>query len=320
MKKKILLTILLITLPLSLLFSNNLTNLISVELQKMYNSNFELSIGSNTCNIGTFTWEDSGVGTTFSSYLQKSVQEAVVETKSFDLILSDIQPIFGPEASAILAQNTEMKLGAFLIFGNYSLEGASINLNLKIFSNSFSKVMSETNIKLPMEIVPMGMQVIPADLDKINNVSREIDNLYGKSELDIFVTTSRGNGAVFVEDEFMQVYILASENCYIKMFLIGVDGHAVQIFPNKFEPNNFLPGKQMLRFPGKTSPFKFQLVPPLGTETIKVIASTVQFSDINNGFKDLGMATRGIFVMETESEEQETMAETSFFYTIVPKN
>ena len=319
MKKIISITAVVIILPISLLFSNELTNLISTELQKMYDSNFELSIGSNTCNVGTFTWEKSSVGTSFSSYLQNSVQDAVVDSKNFELILSDILPFFGPEAAKILSQNEEMKLGAFLIFGNYNLEGSSIKLNLKIFSNTFSKVMAEAEIELPMEIVPVGMQVIPADLDKINNVTKEIDNLYGKSELDIFVTTSRGDGGVFIEDEYMKIYLLASENCYIKMFLIGADGHASQIFPNQYESNNFLPGKQMLQFPGKTSPFKFQLVPPFGTEAIKVIASTRQFSDSGNGFKDLGMATRGILIVESESEEMETMAEAKVFYTILPK-
>lgn len=319
MKKKMVLTAVLIIIPLSLLFSNELTNLISRELQEMYDSNFELSIGSNTCNVGTFTWEESGVGTSFSSYLQSSVQDAVVDTKSFDLILSDVQPVFGPEAAKMLSQNKEMKLGAFLIFGTYSLEGSSIKLNLKIFSNAFSKVMSEAAIKLPMEIVPVGILVIPTNLDKINNVSEKIDNLYGKSELDIFVTTSRGGGGVFIEDEYMKIYLLASENCYIKIFLIGVDGHTTQIFPNQYESNNFLPGKQMLQFPGKSSPFKYQLVPPFGTEVIKVIASTRQFSDTGQGFKDLGMATRGILITETGNEEKETMAEAKVFYTIIPK-
>ncbi len=319
MKKYIITIIFLITLSLTSIFSNELIYLISAELQKKYNTNFELSIGSNTCNVGTFTWEESGVGTSFSSYLQKSVQDAVVDTKSFDLILSDVQPVFGPDASAILSQNKEMKLGAFLIYGNYRMEGASIKLKLTIFSNSFSKVMSETEVELPMETAPLGMQIIPADPDKINSIAKEIDNLYSESELDIYVTTSRGNGAVFRENEYMKIYLLASENCYVKMYLIGIDGNAVQIFPNKYEVNNFLPGKQMLRFPGKTSPFKFQLVPPFGTETIKVIASTRQFTDITADFKSLGMATRGIFIKETESEEQETMAEAKVLYTILPE-
>ena len=319
MNKKFLLAVVLIALSSFLLFSNELTNLISAELQTMYDSNFELSIGSSTCNVGTFTWEDSGVGTSFSSYIKKTVQDAVVAAKSFDLILSDVYPVFNSEVATILSENEEMKLGAFLIFGNYTLEGPSIKLNLKIFSNAFSKVMSEADIELPMEIVPVGMQVIPSDLDKINNVPEEIDNLYGKSELDIYVTTSRGDGGVFFENEYMKIYLLASENCYIKMFLIGVDGHAIQIFPNRYEPNNFLPGKQMLQFPGKSSPFRFQLVPPFGTETIKVIASTYQFSDTGQDFKDLGMATRGILLVETETEEKETMAEAEVYYTILPE-
>ena len=117
----------------------------------------------------------------------------------------------------------------------------------------------------------------------------------------------------------MKLYLLASENCYIKMFLIGVNGHITQIFPNQYESNNFLTGKQMLQFPGKLSPFQFQLIPPFGTETIKVIASTSQFSDIGQGFKDLGMATRGILIVETENEEKETMAEAKVFYTILQK-
>ncbi len=318
MMKKLFLTAALISLSLSLLFSNELTNLISTKLLNMYNSNFELSIGASTCNVGTFTWKGSEIGTSFSSYLRRSVQDAIINTKGFDLILSDVEPLFGPEATAILSQDKEMKLGAFLIFGKYSMEGSSIKLKITVFSNIFSKVMSEVEIELPMEMIPVGIQVIPTDLNKINNISEEIDNLYGgESELEIYVTTSHGNGGIFFKDEYMKLYLLASENCYIKMFLIGVNGHITQIFPNQYESNNFLTGKQMLQFPGESSPFQFQLVPPFGTETIKVIASTRQFSDIGQGFKDLGMATRGILIVETENEGKETMAEAKVFYTIL---
>lgn len=320
MKKKILLTIALFILPLCLLFSNELTNLISEKLQKMYNLNPELSIGAPTCNVGTFTWQDSGIGTSFSSYLQKRVQDAVVKSGSFNLILSDTQPFIDPETVKIFSDTPEMIIGNFLIFGNYTTAESYIKLKITIFSNTFSKVMAEADLKLPMELVPAGMQVIPADQGRIKEISEKIDNLYGKSKLDIYVTTSRGAGGVFFENEYMKIFLLASENCYVKMYLIGVDGHVVQIFPNQYESNNFLPGKQMLQFPGKSSPFKFRLVPPLGTEAIKVIASTRQFSDIGQGFKDLGMVTRGILITKTENEEKETMAEAKVFYTILPNS
>ena len=135
MKKKLFLTAALIALSFSLLFPNDLTSLISTKLQNMYDSNLELSIGSSTCNVGTFTWNDSGIGTSFSSYLRRTVQDGIVNTKGFNLILSDVQPLFGPGATAILSQDKEMKLGAFLIFGNYSMEGSSIKLKVTVFSN-----------------------------------------------------------------------------------------------------------------------------------------------------------------------------------------
>ncbi|MBI9101994.1 MAG: DUF4384 domain-containing protein [Spirochaetales bacterium] len=74
------------------------------------------------------------------------------------------------------------------------------------------------------------------------------------------------------------LYILASRDCYIKVFYIDVTGEkSTQVFPNPYEQRNFLRGGRSLLFPGTQSAFKFRLSAPFGTEYIKVTASTSPF-------------------------------------------
>ncbi len=100
--------------------------------------------------------------------------------------------------------------------------------------------------------------------------------------------------------------------------IIDVTGeNTTQVFPNKYEVNNFLPGGRFLKFPGDQAPFKFRLTEPYGAEYIKVVAGTRQFSNMGVAFQNLGMVTRGLMLEKVNRDNQEIMAEAEVSYTIV---
>ena len=181
----------------------------------------------------------------------------------------------------------------------------------------FNKLAGQREIILPLTTIPSGVEVLPKNYQVLLNIDNAIGNLYGESNLDIYVTTSRGDGGVYHNNEELVLYVLASEDCYIKIFHIDVTGNTTLVFPNKYEVNNFLPGGEFLKFPGETAPFKFRLTAPYGAEYIKVVASTGQFTDKGKAFKNLGMATRGLILEEVKEEDQEIMAEAKVSYTIL---
>lgn len=296
---------------------------IAGELRRVYREDPELSIGARSCVVGDFTWEGNGVGTAFSGYVGEAVEEALMKVDEFELVtVPEGVPVFGEGAGKLLekeaARGMGIVSGAYRLYGIYRIEENAVKLELILHSEVFSRRMAELTVSVPMEKLPRGMELYPENREVVEEVEDELGKLYsGESGFDLFVTTNRGEAGVFREGEYLKLYLLASRDCYLKIYHIDINGKVSLIFPNRFEGNNFLPGGEVLEFPGKRSPFQFRIVPPFGTETIKVVAGTRQFSSVEEDFTDLGVATRGLFIEEVEKEVTEVMAEGLVHFTIL---
>ncbi len=267
--------------------------------------------------VGNFTWEDTGLGTGYSNVLRKMVEEAVLDSEYYGLI-RHTGPVFNNPEAALLLDPESWSGAGYLTYGTYSLDGNKIVLKMNVFSFIFNELAGQTKVVLPLSTIPSGVEVLPKNHEVLSTVENAIGDLYGESNLDIYVTTSRGDGGVYTDNEELVLYVLASEDCYIKIFHIDVTGkNTTQVFPNKYEVNNFLPGGRFLKFPGDQAPFKFRLTAPYGAEYIKVVAGTRQFSNKGVAFQNLGMATRGLMLEEVKRDDQEIMAEAEVSYTIV---
>ena len=245
------------------------------------------------------------------------VEKAVKESASYTIV-KHTGPVFNDPVAAMLMGSDATSGAGYMIYGTYRLEGNKIIVDLNVFSFIFSSLVGSREITLPLNSVPSGVQIIPENPEVIADVDSLIGTLYGESDLDVFVTTSRGEGGVYHDGEELLLYILASKDCYIKIFHIDVTGrNTVQIFPNSYEVNNYLPGGKLLRFPGDRAPFRFTLTAPYGSEYIKVIAGTRQFQNQGSSFQNLGPATRGLILQQVAIEDQEIMAEAQVSYTIL---
>jgi hypothetical protein len=151
-----------------------------------------------------------------------------------------------------------------------------------------------------------------------------LDKIYDATSADaddfiICLFTTRGDGATYKNDEELVIYFVSNKNCFIKLYSIDVKGHKTLIFPNEYYSNNFIDKDVIYKIPDKRYPFKFRLGgPPFGVEYIKIVASTVQFKDIEDSFEDLGIVTdefREKFVTVEAIDKQE--AEAVFSYTII---
>jgi len=92
------------------------------------------------------------------------------------------------------------------------------------------------------------------------------------------------------------------------------------IFPNQYHRTNFIKKGEIYKIPDATYPFSFVLGKPYGTEFIKVIASTVQFKEIEEPFKDMGTGTEGFVERGLSVERKKDMiTESMISYTILAK-
>ncbi len=305
--------------------SGSIVSDMAAGLRQVYQEDPELSIGARTCVIDNFTWADSGIGTAFSDYLRSAMEDALMRVDEFDLVIRPEDAVFfAQEARELLdgerGAESSLPMSAYRIFGTYEVSGGRVLLDVKIFSEVFSRLMADFPLSMELEEIPRGLELYPPNRDVVADVSSELSDLYsGDDDFQVFVSTNRGEGGVFTEGEYLKLYLLASRDCYLKIYHIDVHGKTTLIFPNRYEKNNYLPGREVLEFPGSRSPFQFRIVPPYGTEMIKVVASTRQFSSLEEDFADLGYATRGIFIEKADEESTEIMAEGLVHFTILKK-
>ena len=98
-----------------------------------------------------------------------------------------------------------------------------------------------------------------------------------------FPLTLALNQPEYYEGDLMAVTVEAGRDCYIRIYVTNAEGATVQVFPNKWQPDNFVSAGQPMRIPGDHAPFELAMTPPFGRETISVVASTRQFSDAEDG-------------------------------------
>ena len=110
----------------------------------------------------------------------------------------------------------------------------------------------------------------------------------------------------------------SNRDCYVKVYHIDALNKMQLIFPNPYFSDNFVTAEKIYKIPDSRYPFAFVLGEPYGTEFIKVMASTVQFTDIEESFENLGTpsrgsASRGLSIKRTDSQVTEAIIN----YTII---
>jgi hypothetical protein len=113
--------------------------------------------------------------------------------------------------------------------------------------------------------------------------------------------------------------VFVNKDAFLKVYHVDANGMTQLVFPNRFQPLNRIGAGQFVQLPSPADPFRFRLGPPYGVEFIKVVASAVQFDDIEQSFLDLGTATRSLLSrgLQITGTEDRAEAEALVSYSIV---
>ncbi len=124
------------------------------------------------------------------------------------------------------------------------------------------------------------------------------------------------NAREYQENDLMVVTVEAERDCYLALYIINAKQAVTQIFPNKWQQNNFIKAGEAVQIPPPGAAFRFRMTGPFGTETLKVDVSTVQFPDLKQTdwnkqtFMEFGhlplskLNTRGVSVEATPEVER----------------
>lgn len=78
---------------------------------------------------------------------------------------------------------------------------------------------------------------------------------------------------VYAQGDSVVLTVTATEDSYIWVFDTGTSGKVHQIFPNRYETDNFLTAGRTLQIPQGDSNYALAVAPPSGVELITVVAS-----------------------------------------------
>ncbi len=90
------------------------------------------------------------------------------------------------------------------------------------------------------------------------------------------------NGRVFTAGDKLKVELSSDQDCFVRIYYLSADNKVVQIFPNQFQQENAIKKGGAVHIPGPTAGFELQMSKPFGNEVLKVVASTVQFTDLED--------------------------------------
>ncbi|MBN1699264.1 MAG: DUF4384 domain-containing protein [Spirochaetales bacterium] len=277
----------------------------------------------------TFTYGDKKIGSDFSRYLENRLASAIQKTSQLTLFArNDIEKILETQElnlSDLTDEKNMPKIGALenvrgLLSGRFYDAGEHVELFLDLVDIETGTYFGNTSCHLEKKEIPKSVSLLPDNYDLAIDMIEQLDNIgeSGDNKLRVKAWSRRGDGGTFSVGEDLIVHFYANADCYIKIYHINVEGDVKLIFPNEFHSDNRISKDTVYSIPDDSYGFSFELTQPIGTEFIKVVASTEQFGDIEESFRSLGLGSSNIVSRGlTVKQKKGRMAETLFSYTIL---
>jgi hypothetical protein len=282
-------------------------------------------------SLGSFTYQDKKVGSSFGAFIEEKSAGVLSGSKKLKYFardrLEEILTALELSVSDLSDPATAPKLGklegvAALLFGKYFNSDKNVRLSVSLVKIETGIAIGSADVLIPKSAIPTTLSILPDNYNDAMFVLNELADITGNDNATFAIKlwTVRGDGATYKDGEEMVVNFFSNKDAFLKVYHIDVEGKAQLIFPNKYYKDNFVKHGVINKIPDSRYPFTFVLGAPYGTEFIKVIASTVQFKEIEASFADLGKAKKDLFTKGLKVEEKSALtAEAVINYTIIGK-
>ena len=80
--------------------------------------------------------------------------------------------------------------------------------------------------------------------------------------------------AVYGVGETLRLAVRSNEDAYVTVLSVGTSGRVIQLFPNNYQSDNRIRAGEVLEIPSEASESRIKVKGPVGTELIKVIATS----------------------------------------------
>jgi hypothetical protein len=88
--------------------------------------------------------------------------------------------------------------------------------------------------------------------------------------------TSRGARPTYRVDETMELQVQSSADAFVYCYYQDASGAVARIFPNRFQPDAFIPARRLVEIPPGGTPFNIRFDTPGTRETVACLASDLE--------------------------------------------
>ena len=325
----LLLVLVLILGSVSILSAERIDTILEQAINQLAADGDLMGAKSIVVSIGNFTFADKNMGSSFSRYLEEKLAGVLTDHPGFQLFaredLEEILAAIELSLNDLFDPATVVEVGSLrgiqaLLGGRYFDDGEVVRVYLSLTDVGSGLVAANSQVVLPKVELPDSVSVLPENYNDALFVIEELSRTQqaDAANFQAKLWTVRGEGATYRDGEELVIHLFSNRDCYVKIYQIDVEKRMQLIFPNRFFPDNFIRKGRVYKIPDTRYPFRFVLGEPFGTEFVKLIASTLQFGDIEEDFQVLGspskdVITRGLSVRQREEQIVEAMIS----YTIV---
>jgi hypothetical protein len=295
---------------------------LNVRIQQAVN---DLSVRLNTSmdvSISSVIRDGVDTPSVFSRYVAGQI--------SYYASNNDLFMVVASSRGMPLSRPTAARSG--IISATYFILGDNVEVTLQLTSNN--SIVNQTKFTVSMaELSGMGITIEPPNISAVQEREQVLERLnipvaqdnsrpvpvQNTATQQAFELTAWPNTDTFtyIDGDEFKITLLSNRNCYFKVYHIDVNNQMQLIYPNAVNSNNYLPANQQRTIP--EAPMQYIIQAPFGQDTILVVASTQQFTDIG---AEIFNATRGIGMRIQElPNNQSATAETvsvRFSFTSLP--
>jgi len=277
--------------------------------------------------FGTFTYEYTGLPSSFSRYLEEALAFLIVRSDKYRLfnrnVAVEMDPVFREQYKDFFETN----MVGGLLSGRFFDEGSRVRVRVELTNLRDGNLVGSGDLVRSKKELPPKLSIEP--VKETRETAAAVDHLIPgdaapKSQaqaagaLSVAVSTDRGAGASYEDGELMKVFVSVNKDAWVKVYHIDVHGTVQLIWPNRFGGTGLLRAGSPVPIPADGDPFEFLLERPYGTEFIKVVASTQPFEQTEADFSNLrgsprDVVARGLRVKDASSIAERAEALASYY-------
>jgi len=316
----------------TVVFFSTLAALAQAQTQSLVLDSLPASLGkmiedhylpSVTVGMGSFTYSDTNLPSTFARWFEDQLRFAFTKTPSMKLLDGHLAAAMDPELRKPYLEFLTSAHPDSILFGTYQGQSNAVSVQLSLTDLATNSLISCMTYDVPTSAIPKNEAIRPS-----NNVLKQVTELISTAEPEakssesfiLSMSADRGKGASYRDGEYLTLFLTSSVDAYLKIYHVDVTGKAELIWPNRFGGNGRINAGQAMKFPGPTDGFRYLLGKPYGTEFIKAVASLAPFATREVDFSDLdGSALEAIDRgKKVTSGSQPGRAEALVVYEIQP--